>query len=74
MEDNEDDEPSARDIWHHVAAWALFYVAGHLSSFSTWWAWAAVPLFSMTSVSLLADFVFIPPMRITGTGMGPPND
>jgi hypothetical protein len=69
-----DYEPSALDIGHHVAAWALFYVAGGLCSFSTWWAWAGVPLLLMTSSSLLADFVFIPPMRTTGTGMDPPNE
>jgi hypothetical protein len=74
MEDAEDDEPSALDIWHHVAAWALFYLAGHLCSFATWWTWAGVPLLLMSCTSLLADFVFIPRMRATGTGMDRPNE
>jgi hypothetical protein len=74
MEDTEDDEPSARDIWHQVAGWALFYLAGDLCSWATWWAWAGVPLFYMTSVCLLADFVLIPRKRTTGTGVDSRNE
>jgi hypothetical protein len=75
MEDTEGDEPSARDIWHQVAAWALFYGAGHLCSWAAWWAWAGVPLLFMTALSLLADFLlFIPPMKTADTDRDWPHE
>ena len=69
-DDAEDLEFSARDaVLGHAKGWTLFLLAGYLCSWATWWAWVGVPLLYMTSVSLLADFVFIPRrMKRAGTG------
>jgi hypothetical protein len=46
--------------WLLLLGWALFWPAGYLSSWASWWAWAGVGYVALTGGLVTAAFRFIP--------------